>query len=654
VILLDVNMPGIDGFETAAMIRNRRRSAHTPIIFVTAFADEMRMAEGYAQGAVDYILAPIVPEILRAKIKVFVDLFQMSQQVQRQADERIALIEERSRRAAAEESNRRLGFSVRVGAVLSQSLDYETIIKDVLRLPIPVLADAVTLAVPDQGGQNWRVVSAQAGENGIEQHRLSGVQELPPALSGAIMRSLTSGTEELQRDGQPCPPGQEPLDVILPLKARGRVLGVLVVSRQATHGFNMADLTMAEAFASRAASALENSGLYRDVQNADRQKNEFLSMLAHELRNPLAPIRSAVEVLRLRANSQPEIAWAQDVIGRQVTQLVRLVDDLLDVSRITRGKIRLEMQPLDVAQIAHAAVETSRPLIEAGNHQFSLELLDEPLCVRGDGARLAQVLSNLLNNAAKYTPEGGAIRLTTSRDGDQVVFRVLDSGVGIPAEMLGKVFELFEQVDRTIDRSQGGLGIGLTLVHRLVELHGGKVEAASDGPGRGAAFTVRLPLIAEEVPSPNSPAEDSPGGTAPPHSLRVLVVDDNVDAADTLANLLRLHGHDVRLAYDGRSAVEAAITFRPTAVVLDLGLPGLNGFEVARHLRDHATTKSAMLIAVSGYGQEEDRRRTKDAGFDRHFVKPLDFEVLAAALVQADALVNSRSEHTASPAVAAR
>jgi CheY-like chemotaxis protein len=369
----------------------------------------------------------------------------------------------------------------------------------------------------------------------------------------------------------------------------------------------------------------------------------------------------------LRAQSQPEIGWAQDVIGRQVTHLVRLVDDLLDVSRITRGKIRLEMQPLDAASIVAAAVETSTPLIEANGHRLTVELPAEPLSVIGDAARLAQVLSNLLNNAAKYTPSGGSIRLSVADEDGQVVFRVRDTGVGISPEMIGKVFDLFEQVDRSIDRSQGGLGIGLTLVHRLVELHGGKVEAASEGPGQGAEFTVRLPR-AVTAATDGATAADTPGANdqqseaapnvqqiaARSRTLRVLVVDDNVDAADTLADLLRLSGHDVRLAYDGPSAVEAAVTFRPTAVVLDLGLPGLNGFEVARHLRSHPTTRDAVLFAVSGYGQDEDRRRSKEAGFNRHFVKPLDFQVLLTALAEAAERQDRPGGYEAASAVAAR
>jgi CheY-like chemotaxis protein len=313
---------------------------------------------------------------------------------------------------------------------------------------------------------------------------------------------------------------------------------------------------------------------------------------------------------------------------------------------------------------------------------LTVEVPPEPLWVVGDAARLAQILSNLLNNAAKYTPSGGRIRLSVTREQNQAVFCVRDTGVGISSEMIGKVFDLFEQVDRSIDRSQGGLGIGLTLVHRLVELHGGKVEAASEGPGQGAEFTVRLPLAAEEgdseaadnpaIGAATAGAEAAPNtipGSAgghqsgdaiagdeplaarrPSSTLRVLVVDDNVDAADALAELLRLSGHDVRLAYDGPSAVEAALTFHPAAVVLDLGLPGLNGFEVARHLREHPKTRDAMLIAVSGYGQEEDRRRSKEAGFEKHFVKPLDFQVLSETLLD----VVPRRTAAGGSAVAAR
>ena len=311
------------------------------------------------------------------------------------------------------------------------------------------------------------------------------------------------------------------------------------------------------------------------------------------------------------------------IIDRQLRQLTRLVDDLLDVSRITRGKICLQLEPVDVRTVVTSAVETSRPLIEARKHQLTVSLPEEPIFVNADRDRLSQVLSNLLNNAAKYTESGGSICVQAEQDGEEAVFRVSDTGAGIPPSMLPHIFDLFIQVDQSLDRSQGGLGIGLTLVRRLVEMHGGKVQASSEGPGRGSEFVVRLPL---ENAEPRPALSDN--GDAVPHPAdshcRVLVVDDNVDAAETLAMLARLHGHEVRIAHTGPSGLEAARNYHPEIVLLDIGLPGLDGYEVARRLRNEPGGDQILLVAVTGYGREEDRSRARAAGFDHHLIKPFD------------------------------
>jgi signal transduction histidine kinase/DNA-binding response OmpR family regulator len=639
VILLDVNMPDMDGFETAALIRNRRRSAHTPIIFVTAFADEVRMSEGYAHGAVDYILSPVVPEVLRAKVKVFVDLFRMTEQVKRQAEEQIAFMEERSKRAAAEEANRRLAFLARAGAIVGQSLDYEGTTREIARICVPALGDQTLVARPGPKDAAWQLVEALNDPAGTVVRDLSGWDGVPAAWQERIEQTLASGEpasflSQAQGEEQS---RFDPDVVFLPLRARGRILGVLATSREPSRRvFSPSDLTMAEALAARAAIALDNARLYKEVEHADRQKNEFLSMLAHELRNPLAPIRNALTFLRMSGESDPDVTWARELIDRQVTHLVRLVDDLLDVSRITRGKIRIELAGVDLASVVTSAAETSRPLIEAASHRLEVALSPEPLWVNADQARLSQVLANLLNNAAKYTPEGGLITLSVSREGSEACVRVRDNGMGIPAEMLAKVFDLFTQVDRSLDRSQGGLGIGLTLVQRLVELHGGRVEVASEGPGRGTEFTVRLPLAHASQHAPATARPDSAGSPAPAaRRLKILVVDDNVEAADSLGRLLRLEGHHVSCAYDGPSAVDLAAKVHPNVAILDLGLPGIDGFEVAKRLRSERNPSDLLLLALSGYGQEEDHRRSSLAGFDQHFNKPLDFHRLVRALATA-------------------
>jgi signal transduction histidine kinase/DNA-binding NarL/FixJ family response regulator len=629
VILLDVNMPDMDGFETAALIRRRKRSAHTPIIFVTAYADEVQIAEGYAHGAVDYILAPVVPEVLRAKVRVFVDLFRMTQQVKRQAQEQIALTEERSRREAAEEANRNLSFLARAGAIMGQSLDFDETARDIARLSVPSLADHAILTRPEPQSRVWAVTEAREQNGLVAVQELAGFDHLSATWTGGMSDAFAAG--ELQASGPANGSAGSPNLLQLPLRARGRTLGVLLLSREASgRQFSPSDITVAESIASRAAFALDNARLYKEVEQADRQKNEFLSMLAHELRNPLAPIRNAVTFMRMSGEVDPDVEWARELIDRQVTHLVRLVDDLLDVSRITRGKIRLEMDSVDLQTVVASAVETSRPLMEAASHHFSLQTPEYPLWVTADQARLSQVLSNLLNNAAKYTPERGNIRLSARREGDHAVVEVSDNGMGIPADMIGKVFELFTQVDRSLDRSQGGLGIGLTLVKRLVEMHGGSVAVASEGPGRGSTFSVRLPLAA--APRQIEASDDAP--TLASSSLKVLVVDDNIGAAESLARLLTHEGHQTRLAYDGASALDMAGKFKPQVVVLDLGLPEVDGYEVARRLKTDPATSDMLLLAVSGYGQEEDLRRSNEVGFRRHFIKPLDFSALLQLLAQ--------------------
>jgi signal transduction histidine kinase/CheY-like chemotaxis protein len=410
--------------------------------------------------------------------------------------------------------------------------------------------------------------------------------------------------------------------LVLPLVARGRTLGVVAIGGIGGRAYQAGDFWLSEELSARAATALDNALLVRDIQEADRRKNEFLAMLAHELRNPLAPVRNAVHFLKLQGPQQPEFAWARDVIDRQVTNLVRMVDDLLDVSRITRGKIQLFPETLDVTALVTRAVETSRPLVETHRHSLKVSLPSLPLQVHGDATRLSQVLSNLLNNAAKYTPDGGRIEFAVTREGREAVFRVRDNGPGIPREMLAKIFDLFTQVDDSLDRSHGGLGIGLTLVRRLVEMHEGSVEAHSEGDGKGSEFVVRLPV--REMQQALTNDDDSIDlGTLPPARLRILVVDDNVDAADSLAMVLRLHGHDVQLVHDGYAALDAAATFAPQVVLLDIGLPGINGYEVARKLRGSENGQRPLLVAISGYGQEEDRQRSFEVGFDHHLIKPV-------------------------------
>ncbi len=361
------------------------------------------------------------------------------------------------------------------------------------------------------------------------------------------------------------------------------------------------------------------------LRDADRRKDEFLATLAHELRNPLAPIGNAVHLLRLANGGDPATDQICAMLERQVRHLVRLVDDLLEVSRITRGKVELRNEPVELAAAIRSAVEESQPLIEASGHQLAISLPPEPIILNGDPIRLSQVFANLLNNAAKYMDKGGQIWLQVRREADMVVVSVRDTGIGIPAAMLSNIFQMFTQVDHSTHRAQGGLGIGLTLVQLLVEMHGGRVEACSRGEGKGSEFIVRLPLHRDATATARNSLDDRPPSMP---DRRVLVVDDNRDAAHSLGLLLELLGVEVRVVNDGPAALQILPAFRPNVVLLDIGMPGMDGYEVARQIRQQSEWRDLVLIALTGWGQEEDRHRSSQAGFDHHLLKPADMRAL--------------------------
>ena len=366
------------------------------------------------------------------------------------------------------------------------------------------------------------------------------------------------------------------------------------------------------------------------MQIADRSKNEFLAILAHELRNPLAPIRTAVQILNREGTLAPESQWALSAIERQVRQMARLIDDLVDVARMSTNRFELRKERVDLAVVLRLAVETSGSLLRAGGQEFTTVVPDDPIHLDADPIRLAQAVSNCLNNAAKFTDRGGHIWLTAERAGGDAVITVRDTGVGISRAMLPHVFEMFTQGEQTRARTFGGLGIGLTLVKRLVEMHGGTVAAASTGLGTGSTFVLRLPAVLDSSQCPQPQAE-GPAHMSPP-SLRILVVDDNRDAADSLAMLLRATGNDIRTAYDGLEAVQVASEFRPEVVLLDIGLPKIDGHEVAQRIRKEPWGRQMCLIAVTGWSDETDRARSWASGFNHHLVKPLDTGHLAQLL----------------------
>ena len=415
----------------------------------------------------------------------------------------------------------------------------------------------------------------------------------------------------------------------VPLVGRdGKNLGLLQLSDKVEGEFTEDDEAILVQLSQLTAVAIQNARLYQELRSNDERKDEFLAMLAHELRNPLAAINNAVKVTSM-TDAKHHIDWSMGVITRQMLHLSRLIDDLMDVSRITREKIVLRRDVVEVTPILESAAATVGTLVEERKHTLATDIDRGGLWVDVDPTRLEQVVVNLLNNAAKYSENGGHIALTARKEAKDVVISIKDTGVGIAPEKLPEMFELFAQGDRSLARSEGGLGIGLTVVKKLVELHGGTVAASSEGPGRGSEFTIRLPATDQRTakrPLPESPAEN--GG----RRARILVVDDNVDTARGMSRLLKLLGHDVRVAHSGPEALEAASEHRPEFVLLDIGLPGMDGYEVALRLRREAFGKEAMIVAVSGYGQEEDRRRSRESGFDFHLIKPVNPDALVALL----------------------
>ena len=513
VVLLDVSMPGMDGFEAARLIHEHPRFAKTPIIFVSGVhVTDLDHLKGYKVGAVDYVPIPVVPEILRSKVAVLVELY--------------------CKRRELRELNRNL---------------------------------------------------AQANER---------LAEANTTLQAEKTRELKDLNATLQR----------------------------------------ANAELERANRSLQSEVAERARAEQALKEADRHKDEFLAMLAHELRNPLAPILNAVQLMRMKPIADPQLSWSRDVIERQLSHLTRLVDDLLDVARITRGRINLSREPTELAVLIARAVETVQPLIQARGHEFTSEIPAATLRINADPLRLTQAFGNVLGNAAKYTERGGRISLTVCRQGTDVEIRVRDTGVGIPAEQLPRIFDLFTQVRS--DHSQSGLGIGLALVRRLLQMHGGTITAHSEGPGQGTEFLIRLPLLPETTQSAN--AEKSTTGTedAPPVRRRILVADDNADALETLATVLELGGHEVFSAANGSLALESAERHLPEVALLDIGMPLLDGYEVARRIRAQAWGKRITLVALTGWGQDSDRRRSQEAGFDSHLVKPLDLDKLTQLLAR--------------------
>jgi signal transduction histidine kinase/DNA-binding response OmpR family regulator len=608
VILLDVQMPDLDGFETAALIRQRERTRYTPIIFVTAIRrEEEEILKGYANGAVDYVVKPFSPESMIAKVRIFLEQHRREKALlrdlarrQQERDE----FEKREQMARAEaEAHREHLYALFMKAPAAIAIVRGEEQTFVLANPsFEQLVGRTNLigrpgreAIPDPGAAPTWDLLQQVYET--DDPYLGNEY---PGLWGLAGRA---GSERFFNFV--AQPNKDP---------SGGMENVMI------HAVEVTDSVVARR---------KTEALARQLLESDRNKDEFLAILGHELRNPLAPILTALHVMRLRS-ADPSTDRERGVIERQVAHLSRLVDDLLDVSRATMGKIDLRRERVDLATAVARAVEMSRPLMESKRHKLVVSAPVGALFVEGDPVRLAQMIGNLLHNAAKYTDPGGTIEVEGRRDGPTMVIRVKDNGHGIPPERLPSMFELFVQGDQMPDRSLGGLGIGLTLVRSLVQLHGGTVDAHSDGPGRGSEFVIRLPASARNVPRESEQVQAAPG--KPHQRRRVLVVDDDRDAAEMLAQALEGAGHEVRQEHDGMSALVAAAQFQPDVVLLDLGLPGMDGIEVARRLRGYPQLAQVRIVALTGFGQGSDRKRSAAVGIESHLVKPVDVDTVIEAI----------------------
>jgi PAS domain S-box-containing protein len=606
LILLDVQMPELDGFETAALIRERERTRYTPIIFVTAVRrEEEEILKGYANGAVDYVLKPFAPEAMTAKVRFFLDQHRRELTLRQEAEERTRErdeLERRERLARAEADAHR----EHLYALFRKAPAAITILRGpdlVFVLANPKFEELIERkdlvgkrgreAIPEpEAAPTWDILQnvLHTGDPYL------GTEY--PALWG---RSGEGRTRYFNFVAQPTKDVNGAMDTVM------------------VHAVDVTDTV---------AARQKTEALARQLLDSDRSKDEFLAVLGHELRNPLAPILTALHIMRLRATDDAT-ERERAVIERQVSHLSRLVDDLLDVSRATMGKIDLRRERVDVATAVARGVEMARPLIESKGHQLAVSVPVGALFVDGDVVRLAQVIGNLLHNAAKYTDPGGHIELAGAIDGADVTIRVHDDGQGIPADRLPAMFELFVQGDQPPDRSQGGLGVGLALVRSLVQLHGGRIDARSEGPGCGSEFVIRLPAVPERQAR-------RPERRAPPQQgrkpRRVLIVDDDVDATEMLAQALTAAGHEVREEHDGTSALVAAAQFQPDVVLLDLGLPGMDGIEVARRMRSYPQLGEVRIVALTGFGQGSARTRSAAVGIESLLVKPVDMQTIMDAV----------------------
>jgi PAS domain S-box-containing protein len=579
LVLTDVMMPGLDGFGLLRELRADPDLRGLPILLLSARAGEESRVEGLDAGADDYLVKPFSAREMLARVGAHLQMARL-------------------RREAAEAlhaSHARFEALVNAAPIGIYFVDAEMQIRQVNPLALPVFGEIDNLI----------------GRDFVEVIHILWPQEYADEIVARFRHTLATG---------------EPYFVAERIEER-RDRKVLEYYEWHVHRIALPDgqYGLVCYFSDISRHVLARQAL----AEADRRKDEFLATLAHELRNPLAPIRNMLELMKRADDDRPLREQARSTMERQLRHMIRLIDDLLDVSRISRGKLKLKRERAELASMIHQAVEACRPLAAGGHLEVTVTLPPEPIFLDADPVRLTQVFGNILNNSCKYTDPGGRIWLTAERQGSDAIVKISDTGVGIPPDTLDGIFEMFAQIDRTLERSQGGLGIGLTLVKRLVEMHEGTVTAYSEGPGRGSEFVVRLPILAE---TPKADPGLEPAVQRATTGRRILVVDDNQDSAMSLAMLLELSGHEVRTAFDGLQALDAAGELRPEIVLMDLGMPNLNGYEAARRIRAQPWGEPMILIAVTGWGQDEDRRRTAEAGFNGHLVKPVDYNAFMELL----------------------
>ncbi|HZI81175.1 MAG TPA: response regulator [Vicinamibacterales bacterium] len=606
LLILDIRMPDMSGFELAHLIKQRKKSAAVPIIFLTAFYNEDQdVVAGYGTGAVDYLHKPVNATVLRSKVAVFVELHRKSREL---VMANRALLLEVTERRRAEEQLRELNESLdrrvteRSEALRESEQRFRTMADQTPMMMWVTSPSGVVEFVnkeycsffgvsPEESTQSgWRM-PLHEDDSSYLRALFEALRTRRPFQSDARMRRADGEWRWMMSNGAPR------------TSPSGEFLGMIVTSHDVTD--------------QRHAATMQ--------QQIARAKDEFIAVLAHELRSPLAPIRTSVGILRAHA-THPLIVRCGDIIDRQTAHMARLLDDLLDTSRLSRNTLTLQRARVRLGEVLQSAMEIASPLIDQQRLELEVDGLDEPVWLDADHARLTQVFGNLLNNAAKYSKPGGRVNLMVRPAPGWVVVSVRDSGIGIAPDMLDRVFEPFTQATMARDHAPGGVGIGLSLAHRLVEMHGGSIQAVSDGPGFGSEFVVRLPVCPDDVVVQERPV--APAVTDAPLPRRVLVADDNVDSADMEAALLSAVGCEVRTVYDGESTLREAERFRPDVVLLDIGMPDIDGHEVCARIRSQSWGGNIVLIAVSGWGQEGDRRRSARAGFNMHLVKPVDPDAL--------------------------